>query len=113
MKHTHVAVGLIPNDLVNLGVSVQWTPGYARYTLTLVDGNGTPFEGTDYDCPGKEPFGYNPTVMDLDMSVYHGLAYMEPFRARFAQALAGFGFFQWFSPVDMPSKDREKYGAMT
>lgn len=109
MKHTHMSVGMIPEDLVNIAAVVQWTPGESPYTITLMDQEGQPFEGQEYSCVASEPLGYMPPIMDLDVKVYHGLTGLEALPARLAQSLAGFGYFQWFSPAAMSSKAREMY----
>lgn len=112
MKHTHMAVGLIPDDLANLGVVLQWTPGESPFTLALFDGAGVPVPGQSYDCDLGEVFDFNPPILKLDMSVYHGLMHKQPLAARLTQSLAGFGYFQWFSPADMSRSNREKYEAV-
>ncbi|MGW2710742.1 hypothetical protein ACWC4J_17380 [Streptomyces sp. NPDC001356] len=109
MKHTHMAVGLIPEDLVNLAVVVHWTPGDARYTVALFDAAGNPLEDLEFEGKATEEFDYDPPVLQLDMAVYHGLAHWSPLPARLVQALGGFGFFQWFGPATMTSKAREKF----
>jgi hypothetical protein len=106
-----VAVGLVPRDLANLGVIVEWTPGDARYAVTLVDGEGQALDGHDYDRKADEPIGYTPDTSELDMFVYGAVALDLSFPARFARGLAGFAYFEWWAPANMPSKDRAKYGA--
>lgn len=109
MKHSHMAVGQVPESLVNLAVVVQWTPGYRTYILTILDGNGVAQKGLAYECKADEPFDGDLSIHALDMSVYHGLNYTLPLPARLAQSLAGFGYFQWYAPADMPGKAREKF----
>lgn len=109
MKHTHMAVGLIPEDLVNVGVLVQWTPGDASYLVTLVDNAGKPFEGQEHDYRAAEPLSYDPPIMDLDVKVFHALAHKSPLIARLTQSLAGLGYLQWFAPAAMSNKARAMY----
>ncbi|MFJ8699480.1 hypothetical protein [Streptomyces ardesiacus] len=109
MKHSHMAVGLIPENLVNVGVLVQWTPGEPSYVVTLIDNEGKPFEDQEHEHVASEPLGYAPPIMDLDVKVYHALARVSPLVARLTQSLAGFGYFQWFSPAAMSSKARQMY----
>ncbi|MGJ3559659.1 hypothetical protein ACR6C2_16945 [Streptomyces sp. INA 01156] len=109
MKHTHMAVGMIPEDLVNISVIVQWTPGHPQYTLTLIDEKGEALKGQEYHCEANEPIGYNPPIMDLDVKTYHGLPNYGPLATRLAQSLGGFGYFQWFSPAGMSGVTRAKY----
>lgn len=104
-----MAVGLIPENLVDIGVIVQWTPGYTSYTLTLINGAGEPYEGQEYYCGAAEPFDWDPPIMDLDVKVYHGLPNYGPLVSRLAQSLAGFGYFQWFAPAAMSGTARAKY----
>jgi hypothetical protein len=111
VKHSHVAVGLIPRDLANLGVLVEWTPGDARYAVTLIDSEGQALDGHDYEHKADESIGYTPDKSELDIFVYSALALDLSFPARFARGLAGFAYFEWWAPVDMPSKARAKFGA--
>lgn len=111
MKHTHVAVGLVPDGLTNLGVVVEWTPGSEKYALTLITTEGRVLEGHDYYATAKEPIDYTPEETELDMFVYRGLASAYPLPARIARCLAGFAYFKWWAPVDMPNKERAKFGA--
>jgi hypothetical protein len=101
---------MVPDGLLNVAVAVHWTPGEKRYELTLFNQEGKPFEG-EYEGTVSEPFGYDPEIMQLDMAAYHGLAHWNPLPARLAQAVAGFGFFEWISPAVMSNKDRQKFGA--
>ncbi|MFF3416802.1 hypothetical protein ACFYW9_19195 [Streptomyces sp. NPDC002698] len=110
MKHTHMAVGMIPENLMNIVAVVHWTPGDDRYELALLDHEGKPLEG-EYGGVSSEPFDYDPPVMQFDMAVYHGLANKAPLHARLSQTLGGFGFFQWISPAVMSNRERQKYGA--
>lgn len=107
MTHSHMAIGLIPDNLVNLTVVVSWTPTEKEYTITLLNADGK--ETGEYEANGGEPFGYEPTFLDLDMSVYLGLKSFHPRTARLAQSLAGFSYFEWINPAAMSSKDRAKY----
>ncbi|WP_340376621.1 hypothetical protein U5640_16885 [Streptomyces sp. SS7] len=111
MKHTHVAVGLVPDGLTNLGVVVEWTPGSEKYAMTLITAEGQALEGHDYYATGKDPIGYTPDDAELDMLVYRGLVSIVPLPARFVRSLAGFAYFKWWAPVDMPNKERAKFGA--
>ncbi|MVO87443.1 hypothetical protein GPA10_22430 [Streptomyces sp. p1417] len=111
MKHTHMAIGMIPEDLVNLSVLMQFTPGQRPYTLTLIDKDGGSFEDAVFHGDTGEAFGYEPRPLDLDMRVFHGLSHRQPLVARLAQSLAGFGYFQWFNPVAMSSEARARYEA--
>ncbi|MFF1450187.1 hypothetical protein ACFVYF_18910 [Streptomyces sp. NPDC058274] len=111
MKHTHMAVGMIPRDLANLCVVVEWTPADDRYAVTLVNHEGQALEGHDYDRKADEPIGYDPEKSELDMFVYRALDLDLSFPARFARGLAGFAYFEWWSPAVMSRKDRAKFGA--
>ncbi|WP_435270945.1 hypothetical protein [Streptomyces sp. 1222.5] len=111
MKHTHMAVGMIPKDLANVNAVVEWTPGDARYAVTLVDHEGQALEGREYDRKAAVPIGYVPEKHELDMFVYMALGLDLSFPARFVRGLAGFAYFEWWSPAVMTRKDRAKFGA--
>jgi hypothetical protein len=112
MKHTHVAVGMIPQNLANIAVILEWTPGSAEYTMTLVnEQNGQSLTGSEFHGTAADPLGYDPTETEFDMCVYHGLKIFSPIAAKLARALAGFAFFDWVSPAVMSRKDRAKFGA--
>lgn len=105
-----MAVGLIPEGLANLEVGISWTPGDAKYSVTLYhDGQ---MKGMEYHAVRlDEPFGYDPEPYEFNSAVCRGLDNVMPFPARFAQAIAGLVYFEWISPTAMTRKDREKYGA--
>jgi hypothetical protein len=106
-----MAIGLIPEGLANLAVKVSWTPGEAKYSLTLYR-DVKVIEGQEYHAVRREePFGYDPEPYEFNSAVYHGLTNVMPFPARFAQAIAGLIYFEWISPAAMSGNDREKYGA--
>ncbi|MEU6765919.1 hypothetical protein ABZ916_25815 [Streptomyces sp. NPDC046853] len=111
MKHTHMAIGLIPEDLVNISVVLEFTPGQRPYTLTITNEGGEAVEGGQYEGDTGESFDYDLTDTDLDSRVFHGLAHREPLHARLMQSLAGFGYLKWLAPAGMPNKERAKFGA--
>jgi hypothetical protein len=102
-----MAVGIVPDGLVNITAVVSWTPTESEYTITLLNGAGQ--VTGEYAATNGEPFGYEPSVMDLDMSLFLGLRPFHPRTARLAQSLAGFSYFEWFYPAAMSSKAREMY----
>lgn len=105
-----MSVGLVPDGLTNIGLVVAWTPGEAKYALTLITHEGRILH--DYHATAKEPIGYDPKDNELDMLVYWGLESVGSLASRFARSLAGFAYFKWWAPVDMPSKDRAMYGGI-
>ncbi|MFD4608262.1 hypothetical protein ACFWOT_09110 [Streptomyces sp. NPDC058440] len=107
-----MAIGLIPQELANVAVLVEFTPNSAEYTVTLVD-EKTGDSLTDSEYPGKvgKPFGYDPQVTDLDMAAYNALAHSEAFPAKLARGVAGFAFFEWYNPSTISRSAREKFGA--
>ena len=112
MTHTHLAVGIVPKNLANIAVVLQWTPGGAEYTLTLLnEQDGSSLIASEFHGTAVDPLGYDPAETEFDMCVYHGLTIFTPLAARLARALAGFAFFDWVSPAVMSRKDREKFGA--
>ncbi|MFI0553442.1 hypothetical protein [Streptomyces scabiei] len=99
-------------NLANVAVVLQWTPGGAEYTLTLLnEQDGTSLTGSEFHGTAAEALGYDPTETEFDMCVFQGLAIHTPLPAKFARALAGFAFFDWVSPAAMTNKAREKFGA--
>ncbi|MFF8629702.1 hypothetical protein [Streptomyces werraensis] len=104
-----MAVGVVPDGLVNLTVVVSWTPTETEYGISILNESGVMVG--DYGAATREPFGYSPGFMDLDMSLYIGLKGRSPRSARLVQSLAGLGYFEWLYPAAMSSKDRAKYEA--
>jgi hypothetical protein len=107
VKHTHMAVGMIPDDLVNLSVVLSWTPGSREYTVSVLDASGEYKEG--YERQRDEPIGYDPDEMELDSYAFYALPNWGPRPVRLAQSLAGFGYFRWYAPAGMPSKARAEF----
>lgn len=112
MNHTHMAAGIVPEELSNLSVTISWTPGKTRYAVTFFGGDGKAMEGHDYYATAKEPFEINPKEGDLDMRVYEAMLNVYNPPAKFVQMLSGFGLFKWFSPAGMTSKARAAYGGI-
>jgi hypothetical protein len=102
-----MAVGMIPDDLVNLSVVLSWTPGSRAYAVAVLDASGKPLD--DYERQGDRPLGYDPQEMDLDSYAFFALPNWGPRPVRLAQSLAGFGYFRWYAPAAMSSKDRTKF----
>lgn len=112
MKYKNIAIGMIPEGLSNLIVTVEWTPGERVCRIGFLDNNGKPFGGYGEVLTNTgADLGYTPTPGDLDMMVYRGLAFYHHIGARFARSLAGFAHFEWISPVEMSNRDRAKFGA--
>ncbi|MFF4245210.1 hypothetical protein ACFYY2_12135 [Streptomyces sp. NPDC001822] len=107
----NIAVGIIPEDLVNLVVTVEWTPEISDYTVTLLTSEGEPMAGQVYTLKAKDPIGYTPEPSDLDGLVMRGLEHVLAFPARLTRSLALFAHFEWHNPAQMSNKDRAKYGA--
>jgi len=110
VKFKNMAVGTVAQGLANLDVVVEWTPGSARYALTLYV-NGQPTKGPRYYRTRREPLDYNPPVAVLNQAVYVGLWNAGEEAPRLARTLAGFGHFEWFSPAEISREERVKYGA--
>ncbi|MEV5883075.1 hypothetical protein AB0L74_10210 [Streptomyces sp. NPDC052020] len=104
-----MAVGMIPEGLVNIGVILAWTPGERDYTVTLIDREVQRIKGQQYPSVATEVIGYEPPASDLDVKVYHALTRRSPLVARIAQTLAGSGYLQWLYPAAMSSKARARY----
>ncbi|MER6102418.1 hypothetical protein ABT115_08825 [Streptomyces sp. NPDC001832] len=111
MKYKNIAVGMIPEDLTNFVVAIEWTPGGQCYRITLLDDTGKPMDGQVYPGTAREPIGYDPKTSDFDMLVWNCLAYNTNFTAQLTRTIAGYAYFEWFSPVDMSRTDRAKFGA--
>ncbi|MFF9649703.1 hypothetical protein [Streptomyces sp. NPDC014622] len=111
MKYKNIVVGVIPENLTNLVVTIEWTPGSPHYRITLLNNAGEPMAGQVYGGARREPIGYDPKPSDFTAIAWRGLSYVEDFKARVARSLVGDGHFEWISPVDMSRQDREKFGA--
>jgi len=107
----NIAVGIIPDDLSNIVVTVEWTPEEKGYEVSLLTSDGELMAGHEYMCLAGSAIGYGPSPSDFDELVMRGLEHRLNFPARLARTLALFAHFQWFSPVEMSREDREKFGA--
>ncbi|MFJ9234400.1 hypothetical protein ACIRJ3_05370 [Streptomyces anulatus] len=108
----NVAIGIIPEELLDIVVTVEWTPGEKGYKVSLLASNGDLLVGNEYLCLTARSIGYTPQPSDFDGLVMRGLAPGVSLQCRLARTLALFSHFEWFSPGEMSREDREKYGAV-
>ncbi|MFI1530029.1 hypothetical protein [Streptomyces griseus] len=107
----NIAIGIIPEDLSGLVVTVEWSPGEKGYEVSLLTSNGDLLAGNEYLCLAEEAIGYTPQSSDFDKLVMRGLASGSSLPCRLARTLALFSHFEWVSPIEMSREDRETYGA--
>ncbi|MEV5677441.1 hypothetical protein [Streptomyces sp. NPDC052179] len=107
----NVAIGIIPEELLRIVVTVEWTPGEKEYKVSLLAPNGDLLVENEYLGVAGEAIGYTPQASDFDGLVMRGLAPGASLPCRLARTLALFSHFEWFSPMEMSREDRETYGA--
>ncbi|MFG3176567.1 hypothetical protein ACGFZC_16085 [[Kitasatospora] papulosa] len=111
MTKTNIAVGIIPEDLTNIVVTVEWAPEEKGYEVSLLTHDGGLMAGHEYMGLAGEAIGYSPKPHDLDVLVIRGLEHRMSLPAQLTRSLALFSHFEWFSPTEMSREDREKFGA--
>ncbi|NEB42559.1 hypothetical protein [Streptomyces sp. SID14515] len=107
----NIAIGVIPDDLLNIVVTVEWTPGEKEYKVSLLTANGDLLVGDEYLCLTARAIDYTPQPPDFEGLVMRGLAPGTTLSARLTRTLALFSHFKWLSPMEISREDREKYGA--
>ncbi|MFI8815708.1 MULTISPECIES: hypothetical protein [unclassified Streptomyces] len=107
----NIAIGVIPDDLSNIVVTVEWTPGEKGYDVCLLTPGGKLLAEHEYLCLAAGPIGYSPQPSDFDALVMRGLEPRMTLPARLTRTLALFSHFEWVSPVEMSRTDRAKFGA--
>ncbi|MFD5689649.1 hypothetical protein [Streptomyces rubiginosohelvolus] len=107
----NIAIGVVPDDLSNIEVTVEWSPGERGYEVSLLTPDGELMGGSKHLCRAGEPIGYIPGPSDFDTLVMRGLEHGTTLPTRLARTLALFSHFEWVGPTEISREDREKYGA--
>ncbi|WP_328377058.1 hypothetical protein OHB13_11950 [Streptomyces sp. NBC_00440] len=110
MKHTHMAVGSVPEGLANVTVVVEFTPGEQRFGIKIYKGDEV-LDGQVWNTWSSEPFDIAPRPHAIEERVFWALSHSHDFTARFIRGLAGAGHFEWDSPACMSRADRARFEA--